>query len=74
MKISCGNKLIKETKNTKHLELAIDSSLSWKDHIVQMMLKLGRACYAIRYLMSLDTLRTIYFSYFHSILSYGIIF
>ena len=41
-----------------------------------MIIKLNRACYAIRYvkhLMSQDTLRTIYFSYFHSILSYGII-
>jgi hypothetical protein len=42
-----------------------------------MMIKLNRACYAIRcikYFMSLDTIRTIYFSYFHSILSHGIIF
>jgi hypothetical protein len=77
MKISCGNKLIKKTKNTKFLGLDLDSSLSWKDHIDQIMLKLGRACYAIRYVkhfMSLHTLRTVYFSYFHSILSYGIIF
>jgi len=42
-----------------------------------MMIKLSSACYTIRYVkhfMSEDTLRTIYFSYFHSILSYGIIF
>jgi len=42
-----------------------------------MMIKLSTACYAIRYVkhfMSQDTLRTIYFSHFHSILSYGIIF
>ena len=77
IKIICGNKLIKETKNTKFLELDIDSSLSWKGHIDQMMFKLGKACYAVRYVkhcMSQDTLRTTYFSYFHSILSYGIIF
>jgi len=40
------------------------------------MIKLSRACYTIRYVkhfMSQDALRTIYFSYFHSILSYGII-
>jgi len=77
IKISCDNKLIKETKNTKFLGLDIDSSLSWNNHIDQMMFKLSRAYYAIRYVkqfMSHDTLRTIYFSYFHSILSYGIIF
>ena len=49
IKISCDNKLIKETENTKFLGLDIDSSLSWKDHIDQMMYKLGKAYYAIRY-------------------------
>ena len=42
----------------------------------QIMIKLSRACYA-RYVKKVnyqDTLRTIYFSYFHSILSYGIRF
>ena len=71
IKISCDNKLIKETKNTKFLVLDIDSSLSWKNHIDQTMIKLSRVCYAIRYVkhfMSQDTLRSIYFSYFHSIL------
>jgi len=77
IKTSCDNKLIKETKNTKFLGLDIDSSLSWKNHTEQMMFKLSRACYAIRYVkhfISQDTLRTIYFSYFHFILLYGIIF
>ena len=64
IKISCDNKLIKETENTKFLGLDIDSSLSWKNHIDQMMFKLSRACYVIRYVkhfMSQDILRTIYF-------------
>jgi len=42
-----------------------------------MTFKLGKACYAIRHVKHFiiqDTLRTIYFSYFQSILSYGIIF
>jgi len=76
-KISCDNKLIKDTKNIKFLGLDIDSSLSWKNRIDQMMIKLSRAFYAIRYVkhfMSQDTLKKIYFPYFHSILSYGIIF
>jgi hypothetical protein len=76
-KISCDNKLIKETKNTKFLVLDINGTLSWENHIDQMMIKLSRAWYVIRYVkhfISQDTLRTIYFSYFHSILSHGIIF
>ena len=77
IKISCDNKLVPKTKIVKFLGLYVDSSVSWKTHIEQMMCKLNRACYAIRYVkhfMSQDILRTIYFSYFHSILSYGIIF
>jgi len=69
--------MIKETKHTKFLGLDIGSSLLWKTHIEQMMFKLSGACYAVRcvkHFMSQDTLRSIYFSYFHSILSYGIIF
>ena len=38
--------MIKETKNN---QFDTDSSLSWKTHIDQMMIKLSTACYAIRY-------------------------
>jgi len=57
--------------------LIIDNSLSWKDHIAALTSKLNKACYAIRSIkpfLSVDILRMIYFSYVHSVLSYGIIF
>ena len=76
IKISCDNKLINEAKNIKFLGLDIHSSLSWKNHMDRMKIELSTAWYAIRYVkhfMSQDTLRIIYFSYFHSILSYGVI-
>ena len=38
IKISCDSKLIKETKNTNFLGLDADSSLSWKNHIDQIMI------------------------------------
>jgi len=63
--------------NTRFLGLDIDISLSWKDHVDQLMLELGTECYAIRYVkqfMFHDTLSVIYFSYFHPIPSYGMIF
>jgi len=63
--------ILKEIENTRFLGFDLDSSLSWKDHIDKLMFKPGRACYASRYVkhfMSQDTLRTVYFSYFHSIL------
>jgi hypothetical protein len=68
---------IKNTTSTKFLGLTIDETLSWKYHIHQVLPRLSSACYAIRVtapLVSEDTLRMIYYSYAHSIISYGIIF
>jgi len=68
---------LKSSSNTKFLGLTIDGSLSWKAHIDQMMSKLNTACFVIRTIhaiMSLETLRMVYFAYIHSIRSYGIIF
>jgi len=59
------------------LGLTLDSTLSWKTHIDQLSSKLNSACYIIRSpisLISTKNLRTIYFSYVHSIIAYGIIF
>jgi hypothetical protein len=68
---------VPNTKTTKFLGLIVDNCLSWKAHIDQMALKLNKACFAIRSchaFMPPETLKMIYFAYFHSILSYGIIF
>ena len=56
--------------------LTIDTSLNWKHHNGELMSRMNKACNAIRSIklfMSLDVLRSIYFSYVHSIISYGII-
>jgi len=61
----------------KFLGLIIDDTLSWKQHIEQVVNKMCTACYALRnikHIVPLDTLRVIYFAYIHSIISYGIIF
>ena len=68
---------IKSSSNTKFLGLTIDDSLWWKAHIDQMMSKLNTACFVIQTIqaiMSLETLRMVYYAYIHSIISYGIIF
>jgi hypothetical protein len=68
---------IAKAQNRKFLGIIIDSNLSWKQHIDDIIPKLNKACFAIRSVksfMSLEVMRLIYFSYFHSILSYGIIF
>jgi hypothetical protein len=75
--ISYGNKLITNTQSTNFLGLIIDSTLSWKNHIDKLMPKLSSPCYAIRAVKSLmtqESLRIIYFSYFHSVMTYGINF
>jgi len=75
--ISYNNTLISKTSNTKFLGLLIADSLSWKDHIIQLIPKLSKACYILRCIrpfMSLEALKSVYHSYFHSFLSYGIIF
>jgi len=68
---------IKSSSNTKFLSLTIDDSISWKAHVHQMVSKLNTACFVIRTtqaIMSLETLRMVYFAYIQSVISYGIIF
>jgi len=65
------------TSCTNFLGFTLDRTLSWKTHIDQLSSKLNSACYVIRSLKSVIStrnLRTIYFSYVHSIIAYGIIF
>jgi hypothetical protein len=51
--------------------------MSWKEHVDWLMSKLSSACYAIRtikpYVLQ-ETLKIIYFSYFYSVMTYGVIF
>jgi hypothetical protein len=71
------DKLLKEVTNVIFLGLGIDKHLNWKTHIEQMIPKLSSACYAVRsmfHFSTKDSLRMIYFAYFHSIMKYGIIF
>jgi hypothetical protein len=71
----CNNQ-ITEATNTRFLGLIINNTL-WKGHVDWLMSKLSSACYAIRAIkpyMSQETLRMIYFSYFHSVMTYSIIF
>jgi hypothetical protein len=68
---------MQESISTKSLGLQIDNHIKWKNHIDLMFPKLSRACYAIRlmpHISNTDTLKSIYFAYFHSIMKYGIIF
>ena len=77
MQVLFSNRKITTTESLRFLGLTIDTSLTWKHHIGELLSRLNKACYAIRLIkpfMSLDVLRSTYFPYVHSIISYGIIF
>jgi len=64
-------------KSKKFLGLTIDNMLNWKHYIGDLKPRLNKACYAIRSIkpfMSLAVLKSVYYSYAHSIMSYGLIF
>ena len=46
--IVTSNSVITNINCTKFLGLMIDSTLSWKDHIIETTPKLNKACYVIR--------------------------
>jgi hypothetical protein len=63
--------------NILFLGLKIDNLLTWKNHIDVLIDKLNRSWFVIRSVKSilpLETLKMVYFSYVHSILTYAIIF
>jgi hypothetical protein len=71
------NNTITNGSSVKFLGLLVDDSLCWDNHINYITTKLSSACYALRILtpiLSSGTLKMIYYSYAHSIISYGIIF
>jgi hypothetical protein len=75
--ISFRHKLVASVNCTKFLGLYIDNKLTWKKHIDYLITKLSSARFIIRTvkpIMSDGSLRMLYFSYIHSIMTYGIIF
>ncbi|XP_052752361.1 uncharacterized protein LOC128200988 [Galleria mellonella] len=60
----------------EHYGITVDSKLQWGPHISKLASRLSSAAYAIRRIRQLTdvaTAKLVYFSYFHSIMSYGIL-
>jgi len=77
IQIISSNTILTNIHSTKFLGLTLDSMLSWREHFTALTSKLNKACFAIRTIKSFMTtrvLKMVYYSYFHSIMSYGIIF
>ena len=77
IQIKIKNANIATVNGIKFLGLIIDSKLSWKGHVDHIVPRLNSACYCMRvvkrYVLH-STLKIIYYSYFHSVMTYGLIY
>ena len=72
-----GNKCVMYSESTKFLGLWMYEKLKWSIHIQMLLGKLGKVSLAIRMasqIMHLETTHSLYYAYFHSSLTSGIIF
>ena len=76
-KLTMKIKQISTANETKFLELSINNNLSWKTHIECIKSKLSSACYVMRSVnpyITINILKMIYYPYFHSVMTYGLLF
>ena len=76
IKLKINQITIKESNKIKYLGVLLDRNLSWNFHISELCKKLSRAVgmlYKMKNLCSTTTLRSLYFSLFHSHLTYGLL-
>jgi len=69
--------MILQTNFVKLLGITIDNTLSWKQHNDTTTPKLNKVCYIIRrskLYLSNDALKMVYYAFFHTVMSYGLIF
>ena len=75
--IVCNDKLVTALPKIKFLGIYIQDLINWSSHIDYIIPKLSSACYAMRSIkpvMSLHTLKTVYYSCFNAVISYGLPF
>ena len=76
LKLALNGESLDLVPTTVFLGITLDSSLQWGAHISVLAGKLSAATYAVRKIRELTdvaTSRTVYFSYFHSIMTYGLL-
>jgi hypothetical protein len=68
---------ITTSKDIKFLGLIIENSLTWVGHIKKVIKKLSTVCYIltnIKPVTSTNILKIIYYSYFQSVMTYGLMY
>lgn len=74
--IALNDETIDLVESTVFLGITLDRKLQWGAHIECLAGKLSSAAFAVwkvRQLTDVNTARLVYFSYFHSVMSYGIL-
>ena len=74
LKIKINGKKLVPSKFVKYLGVLIDCHLNWHTHAIELRTKLSRAVgmlSKIRHYVNLETLRSIYYGIFSSLLMYG---
>lgn len=74
--IKMNDNVVELVDSTVFLGIKLDSRLQWDPHIDTLSGRLSSAAYAvkkIRLLTDVETARVVYFSYFHSVMSYGLL-
>ena len=75
IRIKLGSKSLEQAKFVKYPGILVDSTLSWKPHVIELYKKLARISgifFKIRHYVSHETVRLLYYSLFYSFISYGI--
>ena len=76
MHTTFADHLFVATNAKKFLGLQLDSHLPWKPYINYLLHNLNSVCYMRRlsHVLNIQTLKSVYFVHFHSLVNYGIIF
>ena len=71
-----GRKKFSQVDHVRFLGVLLDETLGWKHHLVELFRKLARPVgifYKLWHYVPLDTLRSVYYYFFHPFLTYGIV-
>jgi hypothetical protein len=77
LKIGFNNNFMTNSSYSKFLGVTMKNTLSWNNRMDLLMKKLSKFCYIIRIAktyMSASSLKVIYYTFFHLVMSYRIIF
>ena len=77
IRIRYGENELENVDHIKFLGIHLDSKLQWSTHLDELSGKLSSATFAIKKIKMLcgfEAAKSVYFAYFHSLLSYGLMF